>query len=93
MKNMVKLQHVYFPWELEAALRNFVVDYNNDRHHQAIGSVAPADVYVGRRYEVLSERSKIKQRAMEEGMPGHESGLGRRLRPSLGKERSLSEIS
>jgi hypothetical protein len=28
-------------------------------------NVTPADVYFGRRYEVLTERSKIKRRTME----------------------------
>ena len=31
MKNVVKLQHYYFPWELEASLRDFVAYYNNER--------------------------------------------------------------
>lgn len=65
MKNVVKLQHYYFPWELEAALRDFVAYYNNERYHEAIGNVTPADVYFGRQYEVLTERSKIKRRTME----------------------------
>jgi putative transposase len=65
MKNVVKLQHYYFPWELEEALRDFVSYYNNERYHEAIENVTPADVYFGRQYEVLTERSKIKRRTME----------------------------
>ncbi len=65
MKNEVKLQHYHFPWELEAALRDFVAYYNNERYHEAIENVTPADVYFGRRFEVLTERSKIKRRTME----------------------------
>jgi putative transposase len=65
MKNVVKLQHYYFPWELEAALRDFVAYYNNERYHEAIENVTPADVYFGRQYEVLTERSKIKRKTME----------------------------
>jgi hypothetical protein len=69
--NEVKLQHYYFPWELEAALRDFTRKlrslpyYNDERYHEAIGNVTPADVYFGRRDEVLTERSKIKRRTME----------------------------
>ena len=59
-----KLQHDDFPWELEAALRDFVA-YNNERYHEAITNVTPADVCFGRRYEALTERSKIRRRAVE----------------------------
>ena len=48
MKNVVKLEHYYFPWELEAALRDFVAYYNNDRYHESLDNVTPADVYFGR---------------------------------------------
>jgi transposase InsO family protein len=64
MKNVVKLENYYFPWELEATLRDFVAYYNNERYHEALDNVTPADAYFGRRYEVVSEREKIKQRTM-----------------------------
>ena len=64
MKNVVKLQHYYFPWELEAALRDFVAYYNNERYHESLDNVTPADVYFGRQYAVLSERAKIKRLTM-----------------------------
>jgi hypothetical protein len=47
MKNVVKLQHYYFPWELEAALRDFVAYYNNERYHESLDNVTPADAYFG----------------------------------------------
>ncbi len=65
MKNVVKLQHYYFPWELEAALKDFVSYYNNERYHESLDNVKPADVYFGRQYAVLTERDKIKQRTMQ----------------------------
>jgi putative transposase len=71
MKNVVKLQHYYFPEELKAALRDFTRKlrllpyYNNERYHESLRNVTPADVYYGRQYAVLSERSKIKRRTME----------------------------
>ena len=39
--------------------------YDNERYHEAIENVTSADVYFGRRFEVLTERSKIKRRTME----------------------------
>ncbi len=65
MKNVVKLQHYYFPWELEAAVRDFVGYYNNRRYHESLDNVTPADVYFGRQYAVLSERTKIKRLTMQ----------------------------
>jgi putative transposase len=65
MKNVVKLEHYYFPWELEAALRDFVAYYNNERYHESLNNVTPADAYFGRRYKILSERGRIKRRTME----------------------------
>ncbi len=54
----------YFPWELEAALKDFVAYYNNERYHESLDNVTPADAYFGRKYEVVSEREKIKKRTM-----------------------------
>jgi hypothetical protein len=64
MKNVVKLRHYYFPWELEVSLRDFVAYYNNERYHESLDNVTPADVYFGRHYEVLSKRAKIKRKTM-----------------------------
>jgi putative transposase len=64
MKNVVKLENYDFPWELEAALKDFVAYYNNERYHESLDNVTPADAYFGRRYEVVSEREKIKKRTM-----------------------------
>jgi putative transposase len=65
MKNVVKLQHYYFPEELKVALKDFVAYYNDERYHESLDNVTPADVYYGRQYEVLMKRSKIKRRTME----------------------------
>jgi putative transposase len=64
MKNVVKLEHDYFPWQLEATLHDFAAYYNNERR-EALDNVTPADVYFGRQYAVLSERAKIKGLAMQ----------------------------
>jgi len=61
----VKLQHYYFPEELKMALKDFVAYYNNERYHESLSNVTPADVYFGRQYAVLTERSQIKRRTME----------------------------
>ena len=47
------------------ALKDFVAYYNNERYHESLRNVTPADVYYGRQYEVLTKRSKIKRKTME----------------------------
>ena len=54
----------YFPWELEAALRDFVAYCNYERCHEALDNVTPADAYFGRKHTVVSEREKTKTRTM-----------------------------
>ena len=65
MKNVVKLEHYYFPWQLETALKDFVAYYNNERYHESLKNVTPADVYFGRQYKILTERDRIKRRTMD----------------------------
>jgi putative transposase len=65
MKNVVKLEHYHFPWQLEQAIRDFVAYYNDERYHESLDNVTPSDVYHGRHQEVLSERHKIKQLTMQ----------------------------
>jgi hypothetical protein len=66
MKNVVKMQLGYFRWEREAALREFAVYYKNERHYEAVENVTPAGVSFSRQYEVLTKRSKIKRRTLNE---------------------------
>lgn len=44
MKNAVKLQHYYSPEELVTALSY----HDNERYHESLSNVTPADVYFGR---------------------------------------------
>jgi putative transposase len=50
---------------LEVALKDFVTYYNNERYHEALDIVTPADAYYRRQYEVISERKKIKGTTMQ----------------------------
>ena len=64
MKNVVKLEHYYFPWELENTIAEWVVHYNHERYHESLDNVTPADVYYGRRNDILDRRSLIKSRTL-----------------------------
>ena len=64
MKNLILLEYYYSPSELEDQIGVFVDYYNNDRYHEALNNVTPADVYYGRDLEVLERREQIKQKTM-----------------------------
>lgn len=64
MKNVVKLEHYYFPWELERAIAEWVEHYNHERYHESLDNVTPVDVYEGRRNDILDQRALVKARTM-----------------------------
>jgi transposase InsO family protein/transposase-like protein len=65
MKNVVKLDNYYYPEELEESLANFVHFYNHQRYHESLDNVTPADVYHGRKDEILKYRERIKKLTMK----------------------------
>lgn len=64
MKNVVKLNHFYHPEELTQALNEFVENYNNNRYHESLNNLTPADVYYGRSDKILEQRAVIKQKTI-----------------------------
>jgi len=71
MKNVVLLCNYYYPWELEQAIAAFVEYYNNQRYHESLDNLVPADVYFGREKEVLSRREQIKEKTLSERRSHH----------------------
>jgi putative transposase len=65
MKNAVKLENYYTPEELERALAQFVEFYNNQRYHESLNNLTPADVYYGKSEKKLRERARIKKETMK----------------------------
>ena len=66
MKSIVKLDNYYTPSALEQAIASFVWYYNCERYHEALDNVTPADMYFGRREEILSQRQQIKQQTLRQ---------------------------
>lgn len=64
MKNVVKLNNYYSPEELKEALQEFVGRYNNQRYHEALNNLTPADVYYGRGELILKQRERLKKIAI-----------------------------
>ena len=49
------------PEALKRAMAEFIEYYNHRRYHEGIGNVAPAEVYYGRREEILRRREEQKE--------------------------------
>jgi putative transposase len=65
LKNRILLENYYLPGDLEAQINAFVDHYNNQRYHEAIGNLTPADVYFGRGNTILLERERIKRQTIQ----------------------------
>jgi putative transposase len=52
--------------QLRVAMAEFIEFYNQRRYHEGIGNVRPADVYYGRREEILRRREEQKRRTLYE---------------------------
>jgi putative transposase len=64
LKKRVKLAYYYYPWELEEAIDDWVDHYNHERYHESLDNVTPADVYEGRRNDILDQRAEVKSRTL-----------------------------
>ncbi len=74
MKNMIKLENYYLPWELEQRTGEFVEYYNNHRVHESLDNLTPVDVYLGRDKEILAAREIVKEQTLRRRMR-HNMGL------------------
>jgi len=83
LKNVVKLQNYYLPWELEREIGRFVHYYNHERVHESLDNLTPADVYQGRGREILQARELLKmqtlrnRRCYNRGQENKEKGVVR----------------
>ena len=61
LKNRILLENYYLPGDLENQISAFVDHYNNQRYHESIGNVTPADAYFGRHTAIIEKRKRIKK--------------------------------
>jgi len=73
MKNRVLLENYFLPGDLERQIAAFVDHYNNRRYHESLGNLTPADVYHGRRAQILKMREEIKQKTIWKRRLQHQS--------------------
>jgi len=64
LKNVVELQNYYLPWELAAEIDRFVGYYNEERVHESLDNLTPADVYRGRARDIQTAREKLKEQTL-----------------------------
>jgi len=66
LKNLINLDHHYFPGELEKEIADFVEYYNRQRYHESLHNLTPEDVYLGRAKRILTRREEIKKETLRQ---------------------------
>ncbi len=65
IKGEINLVPYEMPSELRKTIESFVEYYNHRRYHEALGNVTPADVYFGRRNEILAQRKEANRKTLQ----------------------------
>lgn len=65
MKNIINLENYFYPWDLEKQIESFVNYYNNERYHESIDNLTPADFYAGHRKAILNRREETKRKTLQ----------------------------
>ncbi|MFK7846837.1 MAG: integrase core domain-containing protein, partial [Rhodothermales bacterium] len=66
LKNRILLENYFLPGDLEHQIKAFIDHYNNDRYHESLKNLTPADVYFGRGQAILEQSERIKQKTIEQ---------------------------
>ena len=74
------------PEALRAAMAEFIEFYNYHRYHEGIGNVTLADVYFGRREEILKRRKEQKQETLDRRFQYNRGPAPNQTRGELGTE-------
>ena len=60
------------PGDLTIRINEFIEYYNNQRYHESLKNVTPADVYFNRDKKILRKRAKIKSKTMKKRRKQHQ---------------------
>ena len=66
LKRRLNLLVYTSPSSLRRAMADFIDFYNHRRYHEGVGNVTPADVYYGRRDQILEQRRVLKRATIME---------------------------
>ena len=64
IKNIIKLQNFYLPWELEKEFDLFVYYYTHERVHESQENMTPAEVYSGRSRYIQELLGMVKNQTL-----------------------------
>ena len=73
MKNRVLLENYYLPGDLERPIGTFVDHDNNQRSHEGLGNLIPADDYHGKGVKILKMRDEIKRQTFRKRRLQHQN--------------------
>jgi len=65
LKNRILLENYFLPGDLEFQIKAFVEYYNNQRYHESLNNVTPADAYFGKAEAIIQQRERIKRQTIE----------------------------
>jgi transposase InsO family protein len=64
--NKILLENYYLPGDFERQIKTFVDYYNNQRYHESLNNVTPADFYFSRDRAILRQREKIRANTIKQ---------------------------
>jgi len=81
LKNRILLVNYVFPADLKVQIEAFVDHYNNQRYHESLNNLTPADVYFGRGQTILLQRERINRKTIENRRLHHRKSAAQNDQP------------
>jgi hypothetical protein len=65
LKNRILLEHYFLPGDLEQQIEACVAHCNQQRYHESLDNLTPANVYFGRGESILRNRHRSKETPLQ----------------------------